>query len=129
MSAARRAGRQRRSNCYRRAIWLYHRRKCLQLGNDALPEFAIGGATVIPLVFSGTSDGHLRGYSTKDGAIIWDVDTAQPIHTVNGGQKKGGTLDGAGPTVANGILYTNSGYGRIIGQPGNLLLAFSVDGK
>jgi polyvinyl alcohol dehydrogenase (cytochrome) len=87
-------------------------------------------ATVIPgVVFSGTSDGHLRGYSTKDGAIIWDVDTAQPINTVNGGQKKGGTLDGAGPTIANGILYTNSGYGRIIGQPGNLLLAYSVDGK
>ncbi len=87
-------------------------------------------ATVIPgVVFSGTADGHLRGYSTKDGAIIWDVDTALPMNTVNGGQKKGGTLDGAGPTIANGILYTNSGYGRLIGQPGNLLLAFTVDGK
>jgi polyvinyl alcohol dehydrogenase (cytochrome) len=87
-------------------------------------------ATVIPgAVFSGTTDGHLRAYSTKDGAIIWDVDTAQAIKTINGGEKKGGTIDGAGPTIANGILYTNSGYGRIIGQPGNLLLAFSVDGK
>ena len=87
-------------------------------------------ATVIPgVVFSGTSDGRLRAYSTKDGAIIWEVDTAQPINTVNAGQSKGGTLDGGGPTVANGILYTNSGYGRLIGYPGNLLLAFTVDGK
>ena len=87
-------------------------------------------ATVIPgLVFSGTTDGHLRAYSTKDGTILWDYDTALPIQTVNGGQTKGGALDGGGPTVANGILYTNSGYGRLVGQPGNLLLAFTVDGK
>jgi polyvinyl alcohol dehydrogenase (cytochrome) len=87
-------------------------------------------ATVIPgVVFSGTTDGHLRAYSTKDGSILWDYDTALPIQTVNGGQTKGGALDGGGPTVANGILYTNSGYGRLVGQPGNLLLAFTVDGK
>ncbi|MGH9753398.1 MAG: PQQ-binding-like beta-propeller repeat protein [Blastocatellia bacterium] len=87
-------------------------------------------ATVIPgVVFSGTADGRLRAYSAKDGAIIWEVDTAQPINTVNAGQSKGGTLDGGGPTVANGVLYTNSGYGRLIGYPGNLLLAFTVDGK
>jgi polyvinyl alcohol dehydrogenase (cytochrome) len=87
-------------------------------------------ATVIPgVVFSGSVDGHMRAYSTKDGSILWDYDTAQEMTTVNGGQKKGGTLDGGGPTIANGILYTNSGYARLIGHPGNLLLAFSVDGK
>jgi len=88
-------------------------------------------ATLIPgVVFSGTADGHLRAYATKDGAIIWDFDTAaQPYDGVNGMQAKGGTLDGGGPVVVNGVLYTNSGYGRLIGQPGNLLLAFTVDGK
>jgi polyvinyl alcohol dehydrogenase (cytochrome) len=87
-------------------------------------------ATAIPgAVFSGTADGHLRAYSTKDGAIIWDYDTAQMTETVNGGKAKGGALDGGGPTIVNGVLYTNSGYGRLIGQPGNLLLAFTVDGK
>jgi polyvinyl alcohol dehydrogenase (cytochrome) len=87
-------------------------------------------ATAIPgIVFSGTSDGHLRAYSTKDGSIVWDVDTAKPVATVNGPETKGGTLDGGGPTVANGVLYVNSGYGRLIGYAGNLLLAFSVDGK
>lgn len=37
--------------------------------------------------------------------------------------------DAGGPTVANGMLYVNSGYGRMPGQPGNVLLAFSVEGK
>jgi len=87
-------------------------------------------ASVIPgVVFSGSVDGHLRAYSTANGVIVWDVDTAPQIATVNGGPTKGGALDGGGPTIANGILYTNSGYGKIVGQPGNLLLAFSVDGK
>lgn len=87
-------------------------------------------ATAIPgVVFSGTADGHLRAYATQDGAVLWDYDTAAPINTVNAGQTRGGTLDGGGPVVVNGILYTNSGYGRLIGQPGNLLLAFTVDGK
>ncbi len=88
-------------------------------------------ATVIPgVVFSGASDGHLRAYATKDGAVIWDFDTAaQTYDAVNGVKAKGGALDGGGPTIAKGILYTNSGYGRIVGYPGNLLLAFTVDGK
>jgi polyvinyl alcohol dehydrogenase (cytochrome) len=87
-------------------------------------------ATLIPgVVFSGTVDGHLRAYLTRDGSIVWDYDTAVEVATVNGGLTKGGALDGGGPTIANGILYTNSGYGRIVGQPGNLLLAFTVDGK
>jgi polyvinyl alcohol dehydrogenase (cytochrome) len=87
-------------------------------------------ATLMPgVVFSGTTDGHLRAYATKDGRILWDVDTALPVPTVNAGVTKGGTLDGGGPTMAKGILYTNSGYGRLIGQPGNLLLAYSIEGN
>ena len=81
------------------------------------------------VVFSGTADGHLRAYSIKDGLIIWEIDTAKPVETVNAGQVKGGTLDGGGPVIAGGVLYTNSGYGRLIGYSGNLLLAFTVDGK
>jgi polyvinyl alcohol dehydrogenase (cytochrome) len=87
--------------------------------------------TVIPgVVFSGTMDGRLRAYATEDGKILWDFDTAQKAwETVNGTPARGGVIDGGAPTVANGILYVNSGYGRMPGQPGNVLLAFSVDGK
>ena len=86
--------------------------------------------TVIPgVVFSGSLDGHLRGYSTKDGAIVWDFDTGVEFPSVNGVKAKGGSLDTGGPAVAGGMVFVNSGYGRFVGQPGNALLAFSVDGK
>jgi polyvinyl alcohol dehydrogenase (cytochrome) len=86
--------------------------------------------SVIPgIVFSGAINGHLRAYTTKAGEIVWDFDTAIPFETVNKVTAKGGSLDGAGPAIANGIVYTNSGYGAFGGSAGNVLLAFSVDGK
>ena len=81
------------------------------------------------VVFSGSVDGHLRGYSSADGKVIWDFDTAREFVTVNGVPAKGGSMDGPGPTIAGGMLYVGSGYGAWGGLPGNVLLAFSVDGK
>jgi polyvinyl alcohol dehydrogenase (cytochrome) len=43
---------------------------------------------------------------------------------VNGVTGKGGSLDSAGPVIAGGMVFTNSGYGMWQGLPGNLLLAF-----
>src|SRR5215207_3858882 len=80
-------------------------------------------------VFSGSVDGRFRAYGTEDGKIIWDFDAAQEFKPVNGVPANGGSFDGAGPTVVNGMLYSYSGYGMWGGQPGNVLLAFSVDGK
>ena len=86
--------------------------------------------SLIPgVVFSGGMDGHLRAYSTQDGKIIWDVDTAQEYKTVNGVSATGGAMDGPGAIIAGGMLYVNSGYPVWGGAPGNVLLAFSVDGN
>jgi polyvinyl alcohol dehydrogenase (cytochrome) len=83
--------------------------------------------TVIPgAVFSGSHDGHLRAYSTQDGRVIWDVDTGVPFETVNGVPAAGGSLDHGGATVAAGRVFVNSGYGRINGQPGNVLLVYGL---
>ena len=79
--------------------------------------------------FSGSMDGHLRAYSAANGAIIWDFDTIRPYQTVNGVQARGGSIDGPGPVIAGGMVFANSGYTAAGGQPGNVLLAFSVDGK
>jgi polyvinyl alcohol dehydrogenase (cytochrome) len=77
--------------------------------------------TVMPgSAFSGSLDGHLRAYSTIDGKILWDFDTARDFQTKNGIKAAGGPLDHGGATIVNGIVYVNSG---------NALLAFSVDGK
>lgn len=86
--------------------------------------------SVIPgAVFSGSVDGHMRAYSTEDGKIVWDFDAGKEFKTVNDVPANGGSFDSAGPTVVNGMLYTYSGYGMWGGQPGNVLLAFSIDGK
>jgi polyvinyl alcohol dehydrogenase (cytochrome) len=83
---------------------------------------------VIPgAAFSGSMDGHLRAYSTIDGKILWDYDTAKDFATVNRVKAGGGSLDQGGATIVNGVVYVNSGSER--GDPGNVLLAFSVDGK
>jgi len=86
--------------------------------------------TAIPgVVFSGALDGHLRAYSSKDGSIVWDFDTGIPFETVNKVKANGGSIDGAGPVVVNGMVFAGSGYARFMGGAGNVLLAFSVDGK
>jgi len=85
--------------------------------------------TALPdVIFSGSLDGHIRAYSTSDGKVLWDMDTARDYPTINGQPAHGGSLDGPGPVVAEGILYVNSGYGQFGGMPGNVLLAFSVEG-
>jgi polyvinyl alcohol dehydrogenase (cytochrome) len=81
------------------------------------------------VAFSGSVDGHMRAYSTTDGTILWDVNTIDVYEGVNGVLGRGGSIDGPGPTIANGIVYVNSGYPTAGGTPGNVLLAFSVDGK
>jgi polyvinyl alcohol dehydrogenase (cytochrome) len=99
-------------------------------GAQACSHAGAQAVTVIPgAAFAGSMDGHLRAYSTIDGKILWDTDTAKDYQTVNGIKASGGSLDQGGATIVNGVLYINSGYGQRSGQPGNVLLAFSVDGK
>jgi polyvinyl alcohol dehydrogenase (cytochrome) len=87
-----------------------------------------GAVTAIPgAVFSGSGDGGIRAYSTRDGSILWQFDTNRDFQTVNGVRANGGTMDGPGPVVAGGMVYVNSGYGGFFGRSGNVLLAFGVD--
>jgi polyvinyl alcohol dehydrogenase (cytochrome) len=79
------------------------------------------------VVFSGSVDGHLRAFAARDGAIVWDFDTVRSYETVNKVPARGGSLNGPGPAIAGGMLFVNSGYAPN-GIPGNVLLAFSVDG-
>jgi polyvinyl alcohol dehydrogenase (cytochrome) len=81
------------------------------------------------VAFSGSVDGHLRAYSASSGTVVWDFDTIRPYETVNGVPGHGGSMDGPGPAIAGGMMFVNSGYAAAGGTPGNVLLAFSVDGK
>ena len=86
--------------------------------------------TAIPgVVFSGSADGHLRAYSAEEGKVLWDFDTGRDYQTVNGVRATGGSLNGPGSVVVGGMVFVNSGYARQGTIPGNVLLAFSIDGK
>ena len=78
------------------------------------------------VVLSGGVSGYLRAYATANGAMMWEIDTARDYATVNGVTAHGGAMDGPGPTIADGMLFVDSGYALWGGRPGNVVLAFSV---
>jgi polyvinyl alcohol dehydrogenase (cytochrome) len=84
-----------------------------------------GAVTAIPgAVLAGSHDGGLRAYAAKDGTVIWQFDMNREFVTVNGVKANGASMDGPGAIVAGGMLFVNSGYGGLVGRPGNVLLAF-----
>ena len=86
--------------------------------------------TLIPEVaFAGSANGHMRAYSTRDGSILWDFDTARTYAAVNGVQAQGGSIEGAAAVVADHTLFVMSGYASYGGGTGNALIAFTVDGR
>jgi polyvinyl alcohol dehydrogenase (cytochrome) len=97
-------------------------------------DYACSGAqaasvAAIPgVVFSGSWDGHMRAYATRDGAIVWDVDTANSFDAVNGVKANGGAVSGYPVIVADGTVFVTSGAGSLT-HPGNALLAFAVPPK
>jgi polyvinyl alcohol dehydrogenase (cytochrome) len=108
-------------------VWATPHPGCEKPGCSPAQSAAV---TAIPgVVFSGGLDGHLRAYNASDGRIIWDVDTMREYTTINSVKANGGSLDSAGPVIVGGMLFVNSGYSFIGGTPGNVLLAFSVDGN
>ena len=80
-------------------------------------------------VFSGSNDGGVRAYDTATGRIVWEFDSNREFETVNGVKANGASINGAGPTIVDGMLYVNSGYrgGSASFRGGNVLLAFGVD--
>lgn len=79
------------------------------------------------VVWSGSMSGYLRAYSAETGEVIWEAATAREFETVNGVSARGGSMDGAGPVIAGGMVFVNSGYARFGGMQGNVLLAFGIE--
>jgi len=109
--------------------WSVNTTACADGRSDCSPAQSAAVTAIAGVVFSGSVDGHLRGYSSSNGAVVWDIDTARDFKTVNGSAARGGSMDAGGPVVVNGMVFVGSGYGQWGGMPGNVLLAFSVDGK
>jgi polyvinyl alcohol dehydrogenase (cytochrome) len=85
-----------------------------------------GALTEIPgVVFATSTDGHIRAHSAETGELLWEFNTMREFQTVNGVKASGGSIDGPGAVVVNGMLFISSGYPRNGGVPGNVLLAFA----
>jgi polyvinyl alcohol dehydrogenase (cytochrome) len=110
-------------------VWSTKPIPCPETRTDCSPAQSAAVTAIPGVVFSGSVDGHLRAYSASTGDVLWDTDTEREFQTVNGKPARGGSLDVAGPAVINGMVFVNSGYSQWGGVPGNVLLAFSIDGK
>lgn len=98
---------------------------CVKLPGCSQAQFTPPSA--IPgVVFVGSQDGHLRAHDAADGTVLWDFNTVRDFASVDGIKAHGGSIGAPGPTIANGMVFVDAGYG---GLHGNALLAFSVDGK
>jgi polyvinyl alcohol dehydrogenase (cytochrome) len=78
------------------------------------------------VIFSGSSDGAMRAFAADSGKVIWEFDTNRDFATVNGVRARGGSIDGPGAVVVNGMVFFNSGA-SLGGRPGNVLLAFAPE--
>lgn len=95
---------------------------------DPCSPALLAAITAIPgVVFSGAMDGLFRAYDADDGSVLWEFNTNGDYDTVNGVPAKGGSINGPGPVVVDGMVYVNSGYAAFGGRGGNVLLAFGVD--
>jgi polyvinyl alcohol dehydrogenase (cytochrome) len=109
-----------------RQVWRADAATPACLGRFGCSAAQMAPPTAIPgVIFSGSLDGHLRAYDIRDGSVLWDFNTAQEFHTTNGIRALGGSLNGAGPAIVDGVLYVNTGYTNAM--DGNVLLAFAPD--
>ena len=95
-----------------KVVWRKRGFRC-KAGRKGCSPAQSAAVTVIPgVVFSGSLDGYIRAYSAMDGTVLWSFDTAREFpDTVNGVPARGGSINGPGPVVVNGMVYVNSGYG------------------
>jgi polyvinyl alcohol dehydrogenase (cytochrome) len=59
--------------------------------------------------------------------VLWTFDANGEFETINGVPARGGSINGPGPVVVDGMVYVGVGYQFIGSRPGNVLLAFGID--
>ena len=104
------------ASCDNRAEWL---RACETRFGHSVTPLLVDGALI-----SGTIDGRLLVFDSDSGDTLLEFDTVREYETVNGVPGIGGAIDAHGIAAGAGLLLVNSGYGRVGGTPGNVLLAF-----
>lgn len=91
------------------------------------PGISAAVTLVNGLVFGGGLDGILRAYSSRDGSVLWEVETNRKFEAVNGVDAEGGAIESDGPVVMNDRLFVTSGYDKFGQKFGNVLLSFKLN--
>ncbi len=112
-----------------RPLWSHVEPRVCEQPGYACQTSLSAGVTVTPgVIFAGALNGRLTAYSSADGRPIWSTETARAFNTVNGVAGRGGSIDSAGPVVANGMVIVNSGYDKFGEIAGNVLLVYRPRG-
>jgi polyvinyl alcohol dehydrogenase (cytochrome) len=109
-----------------RVWWAPPIQTCPDNTSKCIPSQSAAASAIPGVVFSGATDGMMRAYDMRDGKVLWEFATAREFQTVNGAEGRGGSINGPGPTIVNGMVYFVSGYGSFGQMAGNVLLAFGV---
>ncbi len=91
------------------------------------------GLSATPLLIEGALvsagvDGRFYIFDKETGDLLFEYDTVKEYDTVNGVPGLGGAIDSHSIAAGGGMLFIGSGYGRVGGTPGNVLLAFAPKG-
>ncbi|MDH3641107.1 MAG: PQQ-binding-like beta-propeller repeat protein [Gammaproteobacteria bacterium] len=99
-------------------------------GRDfCVPGISVAATATDDLVFAGGLDGWMRIYDAATGAVLWEYDTTASFTGASGPAGSGGAIGGGAAAIAHGdTLYVSSGYGFAGMMPGNVLLAFELEG-
>ena len=102
-------------------------KECKDIDYNCDPGISAAVTAVPGAVIAGHLDGNIKVYDKENGNILWSYNTLRDFESISGSPAYGGSFSGSGPSIRNGYMAINSGYGIYNHMPGNVLLLFSLD--
>ena len=102
-------------------------KECKDIDFNCDPGISAAVTAVPGAVIAGHLDGTIKVYDKENGNILWSYNTLRDFESISGSPAYGGSFSGSGPSIRNGYMAINSGYGIYNHMPGNVLLLFSLD--
>ena len=102
-------------------------KECKDIDFNCDPGISAAVTAVPGAVIAGHLDGKIKVYDKENGNILWSYNTLRDFESISGSPAYGGSFSGSGPSIRNGYMAINSGYGIYNHMPGNVLLLFSLN--
>ena len=102
-------------------------KECKDIDYNCDPGISAAVTAVPGAVIAGHLDGKIKVYDKENGNILWSYNTLRDFESISGSPAYGGSFSGSGPSIRNGYMAINSGYGIYNHMPGNVLLLFSLN--